>query len=132
MRACAGLFGAAIAVVLLPSGGATAASPVTLEFAKGSYGALAQGQVTQSEPQQVFKLDVAAGQLLTITFAGAGPMRGSVQCAGNVADGPFEGTGNTVQVKISGECNISVGANTMAAPWTGGFTLAVLAYRVGQ
>lgn len=130
MRSCDGLYAAAMAAVLLCAAGqADAASPIPLEFAKGSYGALAQGQVTMSEPQQVFRLDVSAGQLLTIIFAGAGPMRGSVQCQGNVADGPFEGTGNTVRIKVSGECDISVGANTMATTWTGGFTLAVMAYR---
>lgn len=118
------------AVLVLAATAAKAAPPIPLEFAKGSYGALAQGQVTTSQPQQVFKLNVEAGQLMTITFAGAGPMRGSVQCQGGVADGPFEGTGNTITVKVSGECDISVGANTMANTWTGGFTLAVLAYRI--
>lgn len=130
MRTWTGLLGAAVgASLLLAVGQAEAAPPIPMQFAKGSYGVMAQGEVTTSEPQQVFTLDVAAGQTLTISFAGAGPMRGSVQCQGNVADGPFEGTGNTVRIKDSGECKISVGANTMATPWTGHFTLAVLAYR---
>jgi hypothetical protein len=106
-----------------------AASPITLTFAKGSYGVLAQGHVTAKEPQQVYKLDVEAGQIMTITFAGAGPMRGSVQCQGGVADGPYEGTGNSITIKQSGDCAISVGANTMANNWTGDFTLAVLVYK---
>jgi len=106
-----------------------AASPIVLKFAKGSYGVMAQGHVTPSAPQQVFQVDVDAGQVVTITFAGAGPMRGSVACQGGVGDGPFYGTGNSVTVKVSGNCDISVGANTMANEWTGDFTLAVLAYR---
>ena len=64
----------------------------------------------------------------SITFAGAGTMRGSVQCQGGVADGPYYGTGNSITIKVSGECDISAGANTMAEPWTGNFTLAVLVY----
>jgi hypothetical protein len=113
----------------LLSSGVEAAAPITLTFAKGSYGVLAQGHVTPSQPQQVFKLDVAAGQAMTITFAGAGPMRGSVQCQGGVADGPYVGTGNSITIKQSGDCEISVGANTMANTWTGDFTLAVLVYK---
>lgn len=108
---------------------AAAASPITLKFAKGSYGVLAQGHVTPHAPQQVYRVDVDAGQVLTITFAGAGPMRGSVTCQGGVGDGPYYGTGNSITVKVSGNCDISVGANTMANEWTGDFTLAVLAYR---
>jgi hypothetical protein len=119
------LGGASIAL----GGQANAAPPITLTFAKGSYGVMAQGHVTPSEPQQVYKLAVDAGQVMTITFAGAGPMRGSVQCQGGVGDGPYEGTGNSITIKKSGDCEISVGANTMANQWTGGFTLAVLVYK---
>lgn len=108
---------------------AHAASPIPIEFARGSYGAIAQGQVTANEPQQTFRLDVDAGQIMVIAFAGAGTMRGSVQCQGGVADGPFNGSGNSITIKKSGECDISVGANTMAEQWTGGFTLAVLVYK---
>lgn len=108
---------------------ANAASPITLKFAKGSYGVLAQGHVTPHAPQQVYRVDVDAGQVMTITFAGAGPMRGSVSCRGGVGDGPYYGTGNSITIKVSGNCDISVGANTMANEWTGDFTLAVLAYR---
>lgn len=108
---------------------ADAASPIVLQFAKGSYGVMAQGHVTPSAPQQVFRVNVDAGQIVTMTFAGAGPMRGSVSCQGGVGDGPYEGTGNSITIKVSGNCDISVGANTMATDWTGDFTLAVLAYR---
>jgi hypothetical protein len=108
---------------------ADAASPITLKFARGSYGVLAQGHVTLHAPQQVYRINVDAGQVMTITFAGAGPMRGSVACQGGVADGPYYGTGNSITIKVSGNCDISVGANTMANEWTGDFTLAVLVYR---
>lgn len=108
---------------------ADAASPIILKFAKGSYGVMAQGHVTPHAPQQVYRVNVDAGQVMTITFAGAGPMRGSVSCRGGVGDGPYYGTGNSIAVKVSGNCDISVGANTMANEWTGDFTLAVLAYR---
>lgn len=108
---------------------ADAASPIVLKFAKGSYGVMAQGHVTASAPQQVFQVDVDAGQVMTITFAGAGPMRGSVTCQGGVGDGPYYGTGNSITIKVSGNCDISAGANTMANNWTGDFTIAVLVYR---
>jgi hypothetical protein len=107
---------------------AQAAPPIPIEFAPGAYGAVANGQVTRSEPQQVYKLDVEAGQIMIITFAGAGTMRGSVQCQGGVGDGPYYGSGDSITIKVSGECDISVGANTMAEPWTGRFTLAVVVY----
>jgi len=108
---------------------ADAASPIVLNFAKGSYGVMAQGHVTPGAPQQVFRINVDAGQIITITFAGAGPMRGSVSCQGGVGDGPYYGSGNSITAKVSGPCDISVGANTMANDWTGDFTLAVLAYK---
>ncbi len=108
---------------------AAAAAPIVLKFAKGSYGVMVQGHVTPGAPQQLFQVNVDAGQVITITFAGAGPMRGSVACQGGVGDGPYYGTGNSITVKVSGNCDISVGANTMANEWTGDFTLAILAYR---
>jgi hypothetical protein len=52
-----------------------------------------------------------------------------VTCQGGVGDGPYYGTGNSITVKVSGNCDISAGANTMANDWTGDFTIAVLAYR---
>jgi len=116
------------AALVLMTAHANAAPPIPIEFAPGSYGAVAQGHVTMSEPQQTFKLDVNAGQVMIITFAGAGTMRGSVQCQGGVADGPYYGTGNSVTITTSGACSISAGANTMAEPWSGNFTLAVLVY----
>lgn len=120
------VLGGALAVL---SAQANAASPITLKFAKGSYGVMAQGRVTPSEPQQIYQLDVEAGQVMTITFAGGGPMRGSVKCQGGVGDGPYTGGGNSITIKQSGNCEISVGANTMANEWSGGFTLAVLVYK---
>jgi hypothetical protein len=107
---------------------AYAGPPVTIEFAPGSYGAVAQGHVTMSDPQTTYKLQVSAGQTMILTFAGAGPMRGSVQCQGGVGGGPYYGTGDTIKITTSGECSISAGANTMAEGWTGNFTLAVLVY----
>jgi hypothetical protein len=118
----------AFAVPALLAAQAQAAPPIPLQFAPGSYGALAQGQVTKTEFQQSYTFDANAGQVLTITFAGAGAMRGQVQCQGGVGDGPYYGSGNSITVKTSGECIVTVGANTMAEQWTGGFTLAVLAY----
>ncbi len=124
--ACVGMW--ILAALALMTTHAHAAPPIPIEFAPGAYGAVAHGHVTVSAPQQTFKLDVKAGQVMIITFAGAGTMRGSVQCQGGVADGPYYGTGNSITIKVSGECDISAGANTMAEPWTGNFTLAVLVY----
>lgn len=118
----------AFAVPTLFGAQAQAAPPIPLNFAPGSYGALAQGQVTKNEFQQSYKFDANAGQVLIITFTGAGPMRGQVQCQGGVGDGPYYGGGNSITVKTAGECIVTVGANTMAEQWTGGFTLAVLAH----
>jgi hypothetical protein len=128
IKRAASLFATVAASLALTSVCAHAAPPITIEFAPGSYGAIAQGHVTMSEPQQTFRLDVKAGQVMIITFAGAGTMRGSVQCQGGVGDGPYYGTGNSITITTSGECDISAGANTMAEPWTGNFTLAVLVY----
>jgi hypothetical protein len=104
---------------------ANAAPPIRLHFAPGSYGVMANGRVTASEPYQVYTFDANAGQTMIITFTGAGPMRGQVQCLGG-GDGPYYGTGNTFSIPGTGECQITVGANTMADNWTGGFTLAIL------
>ncbi len=104
---------------------ANAAPSIRLHFATGSYGVMANGHVTASEPQQVYTFDANAGQTMIITFTGAGPMRGQVQCQGG-GDGPYYGTGNTFSIPATGECRITVGANTMAENWTGGFTVAIL------
>jgi hypothetical protein len=104
---------------------ANAAPPIPLHFPPGSYGVTANGHVSVSEPLQVYALDANGGQQMIITFVGAGPMRGSVQCLGG-GDGPYYGAGNTFTIPATGECQITVGANTMAENWTGGFTLAVL------
>jgi hypothetical protein len=108
---------------------AIAAPPIPIQFAPGSYGAVANGRVTATEFLQTFTLDVAAGQVMILTFAGAGPMRGQAQCQGGVGGGPYYGTGDNITITTAGRCDITVGANTMASPqWTGGFTLAVLVY----
>ena len=113
---------AAVAIIAM----SVQANAEQLHFAPGSYGALGNGRATLSEPQQTFTFNAKAGQTLTITFTGAGPMRGQVQCIGG-GDGPYYGGGDSFKVPATGECRISVGANTMAETWTGGFTLAVLA-----
>ena len=97
-----------------------------LHFAPGSYGAIANGRATATEPQQNFTFNANAGQTLIITFTGAGSMRGQVQCLGG-SDGPYYGGGDSFKVPATGECRIRVGANPMAEQWTGDFTLAVLA-----
>ncbi len=102
------------------------ANAEALRFAPGSYGAMANGRATATEPQHTFTFNANAGQTLIITFTGAGPMRGQVQCLGG-GDGPYYGGGNSFKVPATGECQIRVGANPMAETWTGGFTLAVLA-----
>jgi hypothetical protein len=104
---------------------ASAAPPIPLHFAPGSYGVMANGHVSTSEPHEVYTFNANAGQTMIVTFVGAGPMRGQVQCLGG-GDGPYYGTGNTFTIPATGECQITVGANTMAETWTGGFTLAVL------
>jgi hypothetical protein len=107
---------------------ARAAPPIPIDFATGSYGAVAQGQVTMGNPLTTYRIDVAAGQVMILTFAGAGTMRGSVQCQGGVGGGPYNGSGDSIAITTSGPCDLTVGANTMAEPWSGGFTLAVLVY----
>jgi hypothetical protein len=107
---------------------ARAAPPIPIDFATGSYGAVAQGQVTMANPVTTYRLDVAAGQVMILTFAGAGTMRGSVQCQGGVGGGPYYGSGDSIAITTSGPCDVTVGANTMADTWSGGFTLAVLVY----
>jgi hypothetical protein len=108
---------------------ADAAPPIPIEFAPGSYGAVANGRVGPGNWLQTYKLDVAAGQVMILTFAGAvGPMRGEVQCQGGVGGGPYYGGGDSITITTAGECDITVGGNTMSEPQPGGFTLAVLVY----
>ena len=108
---------------------AHAASPIPIHFAPGSYGAVVNGHVSASHWLQTFKLKATAGQVMTLTFAGAvGPMRGQVQCQGGVAGGPYYGNGDSITITTAGECDITVGGNTMAEPQPGTFTLAVLVY----
>jgi hypothetical protein len=104
---------------------ASAAPPIPLNFALGSYGVMANGHVTPGEPLQTYTFNANAGQQMIVTFVGAGPMRGQVQCLGG-GDGPYYGAGNTFTIPATGLCQVIVGANTMAETWTGGFTLAVL------
>jgi hypothetical protein len=113
---------AAVAMVAM----SVQANAEPLHFATGSYGALGNGRATLTEPRQTFTFNANAGQTLIITFTGAGPMRGEVQCVGG-GDGPYYGGGDSFNVPATGECRITVGANPMAEQWTGGFTLAVLA-----
>jgi hypothetical protein len=103
-------------------------TPTPIHFAPGSYGAVVNGYVSEEVFQQDFVLEVSAGQTMIITFTGAGPMRGGVSGPGGVGgDGPYYGTGNTFAIPTSGLWTVYAGVNTMAgAPWTGGFTLAVL------
>jgi hypothetical protein len=115
-----GIAAAAMVAMSMP------ANAEPLHFATGSYGALANGRATATEPLQPFTFNANAGQTLIITFTGAGPMRGDVQCVGG-GDGPYYGGGDLFKVPATGECRITVGANPMAQRWTGGFTLAVLA-----
>jgi hypothetical protein len=108
---------------------AHAAPPIPIHFAPGSYGAVVNGHVSASNWLQTFKLNASAGQVMTLTFAGAvGPMRGQVQCQGGVGGGPYYGNGDSITITTSGECDITVGGNTMAEPQPGTFTLAVLVY----
>jgi hypothetical protein len=103
-------------------------APTPIQFAPGSYGAVANGNVTSTVFQQSFSLNVRAGQVMIITFTGAGPMRGGVSApAGQAGDGPYYGTGNSYTIPADGIYTVYCGADTMAgSPWTGGFTLAVL------
>jgi hypothetical protein len=121
-------FGVCVGATLMAAQ-ANAAPPIPIHFAPGSYGAVANGRVTATEFLQTFKLDVAAGQVMILTFAGPGPMRGEVQCQGGVGGGPYYGGGDTITLTTAGECDITVGANTMADPvWSGEFTIAVLVF----
>ena len=118
--------GLAILAAILAAGGANAVS-IPLHFDAGSYGTLVNGKVEPGKPVTSYSADFGAGQVITVTFTGAGPMRGSIECPGGVGDGPWYGTGNSITTKVAGVCTITVGANTMATDWTGGFTMAVLA-----
>ena len=121
------LIGSAFLVAGCYATSANAAPPIPLHFAPGSYGTLVDGKVVPGQPITTYAGEFGAGQVITITFTGAGPMRGSIECPGGVGDGPWYGTGNSITTKVAGVCTITVGANTMATDWTGGFTMAVLA-----
>src|ERR1700721_500047 len=69
---------------------ADAAPPIRLHFAPGSYGVMANGRVTASEPHQVYTFDANAGQTMIITLTGAGQMGGTLQGLGG-GEGPYCG-----------------------------------------
>jgi hypothetical protein len=121
-------YGCSTIETLFRETGMSGSAPIQIEFAPGSYGTTIDGEVTATVFQQSYAMQVSAGQVMIITFTGAGPMRGGVTApAGQSGDGPYYGTGNTYTAPVNGVYIVYCGANTMAgAPWTGGFTLAVL------
>jgi hypothetical protein len=102
------------------------ACPYVLHVAPGSYGAFVNGRITKTNYIANYALAVHAGQTITVSFAGAHDMRGSITC-GHDGDGPWYGEGNSFTTKTDGTCLIRVAANTHSGdPWDGGFTLAVI------
>ena len=85
------------------------------------------GRLTVAPQQKYYALRMRAGQRLTITFAGAGAMRGGINFPGGSGDGPFSGEGNTITLPTSGDYILYLGQNTMAGePWVGGYSLGVM------
>lgn len=101
--------------------------PLPLRFARGSYGTLVNGTLTRIPDQRYYSMKARAGQFLTLSFTGIGPMRGGITFPGSGGDGPFDGSGNTIALPTTGTYVIYLGQNTMAGDvWRGPFTLAVL------
>ncbi len=107
--------------------GSSAACPIRISLARGTYGTTVHGRLTQVPQQKFYAFRARAGQSLTIAFAGAGAMRGGINFPGGSGDGPFNGDGVTIALPTSGDYIIYLGQNTMAGEiWTGGYSLGVM------
>ncbi len=107
--------------------GASAACPIPLRFARGSYGAMANGVLTGTPDTRYYSIAARAGQQMTVSFVGLGPLRAGITFPDGNGDGPFDGSGNVIALPSTGVYIIYIGQNTMAGePWRGGFTLSVL------
>ncbi|WP_013323610.1 hypothetical protein [Gloeothece verrucosa] len=107
--------------------GSSQSCPQPITFAQGAYGALVNDRLSSSPQTRYYSLAATGGQRLTLTFAGAGPLRAGITFPGGGGDGPFDGEGNTIELPRSGTYIIYISQNTMAGqPWRGGFSLALI------
>lgn len=107
--------------------GKTQDCPIPLRFTRGSYGVMVNGVFTREPDTRYYSVAARAGQLMTLSFHGAGPMRGGVTFPRSGGDGPFNGQGDTIRLPRNGVYIVYVGQNTMAGnPWRGGYTLSVM------
>lgn len=107
--------------------GTSQSCPIPLRFARGSYGAMADGVLTQMPDARYYSINARAGQRMIITFTGLGAMRGGITYPAGGGDGPFDGQGTVITLPSNGTYIIYLGQNTMAGdPWRGGYTLSVL------
>ena len=107
--------------------GSSASCPIRISLLRGTYGTTVHGRLTFAPQQKYYALRARAGQLLTITFAGYGAMRGGINFPGGGGDGPFSGEGSTIDLPVTGDYILYLGQNTMAGePWTGGYSLGVM------
>ncbi len=107
--------------------GTSAACPITLSFARGSYGVMIDGVLTRTPDTRYYAISARAGQRMTITFTGLGALRGGITFPAGGGDGPFTGEGNVITLPSTGTYIVYLSQNTMAGdPWRGGFTLSVL------
>ena len=120
-------FSARVANARVCVAGSSAACPIRISLLRGTYGTTVHGRLTVAPQQKYYALRMRAGQRLTITFAGAGAMRGGINFPGGSGDGPFGGEGNTITLPTSGDYIWYLGQNTMACePWVGGYSLGVM------
>ncbi|ACK71856.1 hypothetical protein PCC7424_3463 [Gloeothece citriformis PCC 7424] len=101
--------------------------PLPINFSQGSYGALINDHLSATPQMRYYSLSARSGQRLTLSFAGAGPLRAGITFPNNSGDGPFSGDGNTIELPQTGTYIIYIGQNTMSGqPWRGNFTMAVI------
>lgn len=101
--------------------------PLPITIKRNSFGALIDDRLTKAPEVRYYSLQAKRGQRLTLSFAGAGALRGGITFPDGGGDGPFYGDGNTIELPQTGNYIIYVGQNTMSGePWVGTVSIAII------
>lgn len=101
--------------------------PRPVKIAPGFYGTSIDDRLNAVPGTRYYSLKARAGQRLTLSFAGDGPLRAGISFPGGGGDGPFDGGGNTIALTVTGTYIVYIGQNTMAGePWRGRFSIAFI------
>jgi nucleoside recognition membrane protein YjiH len=97
--------------------------PIPLRFPRGAYGISVHGTMRRNTDQRFYTVAARAGQRMTISFLGAGRMRGNITFPEGGYES-FNGEGDTVQLRSNGVYRISLAQ--AGASWRGSYTLSVM------